>query len=137
MKLTSIRLLVSDFYACHKFYVDVMGFNPLFGDPDGPYEEFDTGNGAVLSLFKRELMAAAVDGMAEKAGKGCGDAAVFTLGVDDVDRVAADLAEKGVTFISDPHDQPEWRLRVVHFRDPCSNLIEINSPMKAYAEKGG
>lgn len=129
MKLTSIRLLVTDFDACHRFYVDIMGFTPRFGDPDGPYEEFDTGSGALLALFKRELMAAAVPGMTEKPGKTCGDSVVFTLEVDDVDRVFNDLTEKGVIFDGEPRDQPVWRLRVAHFRDPCGNLIELNAPL--------
>jgi catechol 2,3-dioxygenase-like lactoylglutathione lyase family enzyme len=130
VRLTSVRLLVDDFEACHDFYARILGFTPRFGGGDGPYEEFDA-HGGVVALFTRPLMAEAVDTVPRKVSAGaCGDAAVLTLEVDDVDATALRLAGQGVTFVSEPRDQPLWRLRVAHFRDPCGNLIEINAPLR-------
>ncbi len=132
MRLTSVRLLVDDFPACHAFYAGLLGLTPRFGDGDGPYEEFDDGTGgaAHIAMFKRGMMAEAIDGMSKRGPSTCGDPVVLTLEVDDVDQVARDLTDKGVTFVAEPKDQPAWRLRVAHLRDPSGNLIEINAPLR-------
>ena len=37
--------------------------------------------------------------------------------------------EKGVNFINEPTDLPDWGMRVVHLRDPEENLIEFFTPL--------
>ena len=129
MKLTSVRLLADDSDACHDFYARVLGLTPRFGDPDGPYEEFEAGGG-VIALFERGLMAEAVEGVPRKVGSNCGDPAVLTLEVADVDATAAAPADEGVAIVAEPRGEPAWRLRVAHRRDPCGNLIENNAPLR-------
>ena len=58
------------------------------------------------------------------------DKVALTFVVADMDAVYKELRRKGVTFISEPHDQETWVLRVTHLRDPEGNLIEINAPLK-------
>jgi lactoylglutathione lyase len=50
---------------------------------------------------------------------------VLDFKVDNVDAAYAQLIEKGVAFINEPHDREGWNVRLAHFRDPDSNLIEI------------
>jgi len=128
MKFTTVRLLVTDFPACHKFYEKILGLKPRFGGPDGHYEEFETGNGVMVALFPRDMMMTALD--TTGTGTTGDDRVVLTCEVDDVDLVAAYLKTHGVKLVHEPTNQPLWHLRVAHFRDPSGNLIEINAPLK-------
>jgi len=49
--------------------------------------------------------------------------------VKDIETSVDELREKGVVFINEIHDRPDWGIRVAHFRDPDGNLIEINTPL--------
>ena len=122
MRLTHARLLVDDFAACFRFYRDVVGLEPTWGEESGGYADFD-GGGATLALFVRSGM----DGRAELRASGDGTMLVFE--VEDVDAVAARVREHGVELESDPHDEAEWGIRVAHFRDPAGTLIEVNQPL--------
>ena len=50
--------------------------------------------------------------------------------VDDVDASFEGLKKKGIDFITVPMDMDDWGIRVAHFRDPESNLIEIYTELK-------
>jgi lactoylglutathione lyase len=128
-RLTHIRLLVSDFTACHRFYRDAMGFRPRFGDEKGVYEEFDAGH-ITLALFGRSYMAKVVGTAAKAAHADARDSIVMTFAVDSVDAVYEALRVRAVEFVTTPHDQGTWSLRVAHLRDPDGNLIEINAPLR-------
>jgi lactoylglutathione lyase len=122
MRLTHARLLVDDFAACFRFYRDVVGLEPGWGEEDGAYADFD-GGGAALALFARS-------GMDERAAlRPAGDASMLVFEVEDVDGFAARLRERGVALEGEPHDEPEWGIRVAHFRDPAGTLIEVNQPL--------
>lgn len=49
--------------------------------------------------------------------------------MDNVDETYATLKAKGVQFVNQPSDMADWGMRVVHFRDPENNLIELFSPL--------
>lgn len=36
-----------------------------------------------------------------------------------------EMKKKGVEFVTEPHDQDAWYLRVAHLRDPDGNLVEL------------
>ena len=117
--VSHVRLIVADLVAATAFYRDVLGADPVVTVP-GTYVEFDT-PGARLALVSDATMGAVVGRPAPRAG----DAVVVCLRVDDVDAAAARLSARGMAFVRKPHDQPTWRQRVAHLRDPAGNLVEL------------
>jgi catechol 2,3-dioxygenase-like lactoylglutathione lyase family enzyme len=127
MKLTHIRLLVNDIDTCRDFYKNKLGFPEQLAVVEGIYYEFMAGD-CILALYKRELMES-VAGVA-MVEKQVVDKVALTFEVDDVDATYRLLIGKGVRFVTEPHDQEAWVLRVAHLRDPEGNLIEINAPLR-------
>lgn len=125
-KSVHTRLLVPDVGVCYKFYRDVLDLVPKFEADESVYAEFDV-DGDTLALFQQSIMSTVVSTAALPAAPAAQDRAVLCFEVPDVDAAAAGLKAKGVTFVTDPHDEPEWMLRVAHFRDPAGNLIELNA----------
>ncbi len=48
----------------------------------------------------------------------------FTIAVDDVDAMCAELAKRGVELLNGPIDRP-WGIRTASFRDPAGHIWEI------------
>ena len=48
----------------------------------------------------------------------------FTLEVEDVDAMCAELATRGVTLLNGPIDRP-WGIRTASFMDPGGHIWEI------------
>jgi catechol 2,3-dioxygenase-like lactoylglutathione lyase family enzyme len=132
LKHLGTRLLVSDFKTSFRFYRDVLGFTPTFGDENDVYADFDTGGGTGIALFQRELMSQALgtSGLPVPAW-GDQDAFVLVFSVEDVDATCARLQAEGVSLVTEPQDRPEWGIRTAHVRDPEGVLIEINSGLAA------
>lgn len=128
MKLTHIRLLVNDIEQCRSFYRDKLGFEETLAVVEGIYCEFNAGD-CILALYKRELMESVAGVL--MAGEKPTDRVALTFEVEDVDATYQALTEKGVEFLTGPHDQEAWVLRVAHLRDPEGNLLEINAPLRA------
>jgi lactoylglutathione lyase len=122
------RLLVADFPATFRFYRDVMGFKPTYGDENDVYADFDTGSGS-LALFVRSFMAQSIGTSSYSAEKNLQDSIALIFGVEDVDATCQELREKGVTLVAQPEDHPDWGIRTAHLRDPDGNLIELNAPL--------
>jgi len=123
-QLTHARLLVEEYADCFRFYRDILGFEPTYGDAESGYADFDTG-AVTLALFDADEMADALD-ETTRAGRGR-DRACVVFRVDDVDETAADLRDEGVALVANPTDRPEWGgLRTVHVRDPDGTLLEFN-----------
>ncbi len=125
-----IRLLVSDFPACFRFYRDTLGFPSTFGAEDDVYADFDA-NGQTIALFQRELMAETVGPTGNPASADTQDCVVVVFATDNVDAAADALRAKGVVLVTEPQDRAEWGIRTAHFRDPNGNLIEINCPISS------
>jgi lactoylglutathione lyase len=117
VKLTHVRLLVTNYGECFRFYRDVIGLEPGFGDEDSGYADFAAGTGSILALFDRGEQAEVVE------VREPGDAAVVIFSVEDVDAAAGRLREH---LVAEPQSRPEWGIRFVHLRDPAGNLIELN-----------
>jgi lactoylglutathione lyase len=124
MQFISVRLLVSDFPACFRFYRDVMGFKPTFGEENDVYAFFDTG-ATGIELFVRQLMAEAVGRADAPARANAQDGGMLSFKVDNVDETCQQLKGRGVAFVTEPTDRADWGVRAAHFRDPDGNLLEI------------
>ena len=83
---------------------------------------FNFGN-TVINLLKTE----AAHDLIDPAAVGSRDAGAriqFTIEVDDVDALCAQLAERGVELLNGPMDRP-WGIRTASFRDPGGHIWEI------------
>ena len=49
---------------------------------------------------------------------------VFTINVDDVDAMCAELTGRGVKLLNGPMDRP-WGVRTASFADPGGHIWEI------------
>lgn len=100
MFLESVRLLVSNYDACFRFYRDVMGLSPTWG-AEGvgeSYATFAVSDRTLLALFKRRPMAQAVgtDHLPAEAPAQDKVMLVFEVEVPErVDARLADLRERG------------------------------------------
>ncbi|MGX1753465.1 VOC family protein [Sphingobacterium sp. NPDC055346] len=130
MKLNNIRLMVRDFDSCFRFYKETLGLECAHGDVGEVYASFNIGMPGGLALFKSELMNMALGISAMENRRGSNDQFALILEVDDVDASFEDLKKKGIDFITVPMDMDDWGIRVAHFRDPESNLIEIYTELK-------
>lgn len=144
LAFTHTRLLVSDYRACFHFYRDVLGFEVAWGDEDGGYADFRTGE-TTLALFDRAAMAETVgtnqnptemeDGppatepQDESQATQPQDEVAVIFRVDSVDEAHEQL-QTDATFVTKPHDRPEWGIRVAHLRDPAGTLLELNEPLE-------
>jgi lactoylglutathione lyase len=125
MKLDNVRLLVTNFDDCLYFYQTILGLTLTWGETGGNYASFDVGEGKVLALFRKRLMAEAV-GTAELPEQTEAQdrfACIFEVG--DLEKTVKSIEERGGKFASPIQDMPLWGIRTVHLRDPDGNLIEI------------
>lgn len=121
MELSQVRLIVSDFAGCFRFYRDVLGLKPQFDDDRGPYAKFTPDEGSAgIALHDRADLERDVPGLAAAGG----DRALVVLHVEDVDGYAAEIAARGAVLLDGPSVLWE-RLRVAYLRDPEGNLVEL------------
>ena len=125
MKLNNIRLFVHDFKACYNFYKETLGLECTWGHADENYASFNIGLPSGLAIFSAELMRDAIPGYVTKKTKSAVDKMSIIIQVDNLDESFKHLQEKGVKFLNAPIDMQAWGIRVVHFRDPENNLIEL------------
>ena len=134
MKFSNVRLLVKDYKKCFKFYTEKLGLEPVWGDENGCYASFKVADGIEgFAIFVSDFMAPAV-GNADKVQpqpSSYREKSMVSFQVENVDETYQSLMTKGIDFINIPTDMPDWGMRVVHFRDPEDNLIELFSPLMA------
>lgn len=116
----AITLFTEDLERSKSFYDGVFGRPLVFEDPNSAVFRF--GN-TVINLLKipaaDELIAPG-----KVAGPEAGARMQFTIGVDDVDAVCAELARRGVTLLNGPMNRP-WGIRTASFTDPSGHIWEI------------
>jgi predicted enzyme related to lactoylglutathione lyase len=74
-------------------------------------------------------MAPAVGNTEKTQPSGYREKSMISFEVENVDKTYQTFLEKGVDFINQPTDMPDWGMRVVHLRDPEDNLIELFTPL--------
>jgi catechol 2,3-dioxygenase-like lactoylglutathione lyase family enzyme len=130
MKFSNVRLLVKDYRKCFEFYTEKLGLEAAW-DVGECYASFKVAEGIEgLAIFTSDFMALAV-GNADKAQpKNCREKSLVSFEVDNVDETYQAFLKKGIEFINQPTDMPDWGMRVVHLRDPEENLIELFTPLQ-------
>jgi predicted enzyme related to lactoylglutathione lyase len=129
MKFSNLRLLVNDFDTCFTFYQDLLGLSCTWGKLGDNFASFTLGTPSVLSLFKADLMNAAINDSHTLVTESGRDKVALVLQVDNVNDTYQQLQKKGLSFLTEPKDMTAWGIRVVHFRDPEHNLIELYSDL--------
>jgi catechol 2,3-dioxygenase-like lactoylglutathione lyase family enzyme len=116
----AITLFVEDLDAAKRFYGEVFGLPVAFEDDASAV--FDFGN-TIINLLKTEAAHDLIS-PAAVASRDAGARMQFTIQVDDVDAMCAELAERGVELLNGPMDRP-WGIRTASFRDPGGHIWEI------------
>ncbi|MGH3490051.1 MAG: VOC family protein [Actinopolymorphaceae bacterium] len=130
MRMSHVRLLVDEFDACFRWYRDVLGLRPYWGEEGSGYADFSAGDGASdLALFSRSAQAEVSGSLGD--GDGDRDRVALVFRVADVDRTAREVRGRGGTVVAGPEDQPGWGIRTLHVRDPDGNVVELNSELPA------
>ncbi|MFD6491673.1 VOC family protein [Streptomyces sp. NPDC060188] len=122
MELAQVRLLVSDFAACYRFYSEVLGLKCQSGATEGPYEKFSPVVGSAgIALQDRAMMAEVLGEIGEDV---TGHRSLVVLRVDDLDTYCEQLVSRGATVLHGPAPMTD-RMRVAHLKDPEGNLVEL------------
>ena len=116
----AITLFVEDLQASKKFYGEVFGLPVMFEDDNSAVFKFEN---TLINLLKTTAAVELIE-PAVVASRDAGARAQFTLGVDDVDAMCAELANRGVELLNGPMDRP-WGIRTASFRDPGGHIWEI------------
>ena len=123
MRLTHVRLLVDDYGESFRFWRDVAGLGPTFGNESSGYSDFAAG-GVDVAIFDRNEQAEVVGAARESA-------TLLVFRVADVDAAVAELRARGAAVLGEPLDRPDWGIRVADLRDPAGNLLEVNHEIPA------
>jgi catechol 2,3-dioxygenase-like lactoylglutathione lyase family enzyme len=118
--ISAITLFVEDLDAAKQFYRDVFDLPATFEDDASAV--FNFGN-TLINLLKTEAAKELIE-PATVASRESGSRLQFTIEVDDVDAMCAELAKPGVTLLNGPMDRP-WGLRTTSFSDPGGHIWEI------------
>jgi catechol 2,3-dioxygenase-like lactoylglutathione lyase family enzyme len=116
----AITLFVEDLQAAKQFYLRVFGLPVDFEDDNSAVFKF--GN-TLINLLKTTAARELVE-PAQVAGREAGHRFVFTIHVDDVDAMCAELIARGVELLNGPMDRP-WGIRTASFIDPGGYIWEI------------
>jgi len=119
-EIFAITLFVEDLDMAKQYYQMVFGLPVVFEDNNSSVFKF--GN-TLINLLKttaaRELIEPAT-----VASRAAGSRLVFTIHVDDVDAMCAELTARGVQLLNGPMDRP-WGVRTASFIDPGGHIWEI------------
>ena len=116
----AITLFVEDLESTKRFYLEVFGLPVVFEDDDSAVFKF--GN-TLINLLKTTAAGELIE-PAKVANREAGSRFVFTINVDDVDAMCAELTARGVELLNGPMDRP-WGVRTASFRDPGGYIWEI------------
>ena len=118
--ISAITLFVEDLAATKAFYQEVFGLPVLQEDEASAVFNFRT---TLINLLKVEEAPELID-PAPIAPLEAGSRFQFTITVDDVDAMCAELARRGFELLNGPIDRP-WGIRTACFRDPAGHVWEI------------
>ena len=116
----AITLFVDDLAAAKQFYQQVFGLPVVFEDENSAVFKFGE---TLINLLKTTAAQELVE-PAKVANREAGSRLVFTLQVQDVDAMCAELTARGVELLNGPMDRP-WGVRTASFIDPGGHIWEI------------
>jgi len=116
----AVTLFVEDLAAAKQFYLKVFGLPVMFEDNNSTVFMF--GN-TLVNLLKTTAAGELIE-PATVASREAGSRFVFTINVDNVDAMCAELTARGVELLNGPMDRP-WGIRTASFIDPGGHIWEI------------
>ena len=116
----AITIFTEELGKSKDFYQNVFGLALVFEDANSAV--FKIGETLINVLDIRA--AGALVEPAKIASHDSGSRLVFTVHVDDVDALCAELTSHGVKLINGPMDRP-WGVRTASFSDPGGHIWEI------------
>ena len=116
----AVTLFTEDLDLTKTFYQRVFGIPIVFEDLNSAV--FRLGD-TLINLLKITEANELIE-PAKVASRDAGSQFVFTIGVDDVDAMCAELVGRGVTLLNGPMDRP-WGIRTASFMDPAGYIWEI------------
>jgi catechol 2,3-dioxygenase-like lactoylglutathione lyase family enzyme len=118
--ITAVTLFVEDLAVAKQFYLETFGLPVHYEDDNSAVFKFGRTLINLLKLSEAdELMAPA-----KVADREAGSRVVFTIEVEDVDALCAELVARGVVLLNGPMDRP-WGIRTASFSDPSGHIWEI------------
>src|SRR5271169_1957267 len=115
-----ITLFVEELSAAKRFYQEIFELPLIFENDDSAVFKFGE-----LTINLLDVTAAPdLIGPATVASVESGSRFQFTVQVDDVDAVCAELNGRGVKLINGPTDR-WWGVRTAAFADPAGHIWEI------------
>ena len=118
--IKAVTLFVDDLAPTKQFYRQVFGLPVVFEDNNSCVFKFgDT----IINLLKTTAADELIS-PAQVARRDAGVRFVFTIDVDDVDAMCAELTARGVEWLNGPMDRP-WGIRTASFMDPGGHIWEI------------
>ena len=116
----AITLFTEDLEQTKEFYQKVFGLPIDYQDANSAVFKF----GSTLINLLRISEANTLIEPAKVATRDAGSRFVFTIMVEDVDAMCAELVGRGVKLVNGPMDRP-WGIRTASFMDPAGYIWEI------------
>jgi predicted enzyme related to lactoylglutathione lyase len=119
-KIFAITLFTENLEQAKEFYQNVFGLPIDYEDSNSAVFKFgDT----LVNLLKITEAKGLIE-PAKVANRESGARYVFTIRVEDVDAMCAELVSRGVQLLNGPMDRP-WGIRTASFMDPAGHIWEI------------
>ena len=119
-RIEVVTLFVDDIDEAKAFYQKVFAPEIVYEDAVSSVLKF---SGTMINLLKI-TQADELIHPAKVAGQEAGSRFVFTITVEDVDALCAELTARGVQLLNGPMDRP-WGIRTASFMDPAGHIWEI------------
>ena len=116
----AITLFTENLEQAKEFYQNVFGLPIDYEDSNSAVFKF---GGTLVNLLKITEAKGLIE-PAKVANRESGARYLFTISVDDVDAMCAELVSRGVELLIGPLDRP-WGIRTASFMDPAGHIWEI------------
>ncbi len=116
----AITLFTENLEQAKEFYQNAFGLPIDYEDSNSAVFKF----GGTLVNLLRTTEAKGLIEPAKVANRESGARYMFTISVDDVDAMCAELVSRGVKLLNGPMDRP-WGIRTASFMDPAGHIWEI------------